>query len=242
MKFLLVVTVLLVTLEFAPSALAAPVLEEEAEAVLEQIRMLVASAENRVHESQEESIPTATPSTQPPTITVSSSTAAPPSQPSSSTTVPSSTASHSSQPPNTVPSATSSQPPSTTVPSATSSQPPSPTVPSSTAAPSTQPPIHPPTPQKLFRCSPFHSSYQWGLRCYFCMDYESGVQDVLCNWRWETMLQLRGYVYVLCSVKSQNIWLTLCIILLGICYLFRLNVCCSCVEVWSITMITGYTL
>jgi len=185
MKILLAVTVLLVTLEFAPSALAAPVPEEEAEAVLEQIRMLVASAENRVHESQEESVPTATPSTQPLTITVSSSTAAPPSQP-SSTTVPSSTASHSSQPPSTtvtVPSATSSQPQSPTVPSATSSQPQSPTVPSSTAAPSTQPPIHPPTPQKLFRCSPFHSSYQWGLRCYFCMDYESGVQDVLCNWR-----------------------------------------------------------
>ena len=185
MKFLLAVTVLLVTLEFAPSVLAAPVPEEEAEAVLEQIRMLVASAENRVHENQEESIPTATPSTQSPTITVSSSTAAPPSQP-SSTTVPSSTASRSSQPPSTtvtVPSATSSQPQSPTVPSATSSQSPSPTVPSSTAAPSTQPPIHPPTPQKLFRCSPFHSSYQWGLRCYFCMDYESGVQDVLCNWR-----------------------------------------------------------
>lgn len=170
MKFLLAVTVLLVTLEFAPSALAAPV-AEEAEAVLEQIRMLVTSAENRVHENQEESIPTATPSTQPPTITDSSSTAAPPSQP-SSTTVPSSTASRSSQPPSTT----------VTVPSATSSQPPSPTVPSSTAAPSTQPPIHPPAPQKLFRCSPFHSSYQWGLRCYFCMDYESGVQDVLCNW------------------------------------------------------------
>jgi len=53
MKLLLVVTVLLVTLEFAPSALAALVLEEEAEAVLQKIRTLVATA-NCLHENQEE--------------------------------------------------------------------------------------------------------------------------------------------------------------------------------------------
>ena len=53
MKLLLVVTVLLVTqFEFAPSALAALVLEEEAEAVLQKIRTLVASA-NSLHKNLE---------------------------------------------------------------------------------------------------------------------------------------------------------------------------------------------
>ena len=52
MKLLLAVTVLLATLEFAPSALAALVLEEEAEAVLQKIRTLVATA-NSLHENHE---------------------------------------------------------------------------------------------------------------------------------------------------------------------------------------------
>ena len=54
MKLLLVVAVLLVTFEFAPSALAAPMPKEDAEAILQEIRTIVDSAEDNVYENQAE--------------------------------------------------------------------------------------------------------------------------------------------------------------------------------------------
>lgn len=68
MKLLLAVTLLLVAFELAPSALTDPVfIEEEAEAVLQAIQTIVASAENVVHENQ--AATTATPSTDEPPST-----------------------------------------------------------------------------------------------------------------------------------------------------------------------------
>lgn len=65
MKLLLVVTVLLVTFEFAPPALATPMLEEEALAMLQAIRTIVDAEENFVHENQAVTASTTTTPTAP---------------------------------------------------------------------------------------------------------------------------------------------------------------------------------
>ena len=75
MKLLLAVTVLLVTFKFVPSVRAAPVSEEEAEVMLQEIRTIAASVEDSAHENQ---TATAAPSNQTSVTTVPSSTAASP--------------------------------------------------------------------------------------------------------------------------------------------------------------------
>jgi len=69
MKFLLALTVLLVISEFAPSALAAPVSdEEEAEAILQAIQSIINPAQNTVNQAISQPTSTANAPTTLPTI------------------------------------------------------------------------------------------------------------------------------------------------------------------------------
>ena len=159
MKFLVAVTVLLVTVEFASSA---PWKQEEAEVVLQDIQTLIALAEesNSLHESQAVNPAQSSPLDSLGAYVQQISTEIASGQP-PSTSAP-------SGPPPSTPTA-SGQPPSTSAPSG---QPPS------TSAPSSPPPS---TPIPSGRPGSNIICYPVSIHCHVCVE-RSGRFFLICRW------------------------------------------------------------